>query len=677
MTWAKFKFLHQYGLALLLLLQFGGLTVVASPSLDEKDRFSATIIIKGQRVVVPLLRDHEDKAKFYYIPPKPFLETRMTKVGKETVELPVFNLLKYQLPDPQNAQKILEGGIMQFSVSLALPSDVTEPVDGGKAMSAIDQIKKVISENANIKIVGPEGPRTLAVEEIDVAPVPISSSQVNFYAPQGSPDAGGFLAAGGRQDGIAPVYVEQSMPYSVSLQRNGVDVFSALLTSQTGLPVVYTLEHEAITPPIGFEIEVHWEQIRSHFSSSSNYSYQKEWSGIFYAGKEEVNQSSANIINYLKSNKCVTIKVEGGEAMPAADLMKYAQPVLDKIYEEVFGKMPAPPAVDPATALPAKADSAAAAGWFGGSNSVSNLSSKRVEELMQTDARVNMTIQNHVKVKTVVGGFISVADYIQDRQAVQDALNNPKNASKVNDDKFNQMVTFVTAGQWDSAYFILPNVSVNKSMNIDQIDMEVRERDMKGEVAPGDIRYVKWSPKGTGIGSWTDKQGTDRQSIPFGLLGWRRSMGAKYNERLGFEIKTTVRTPDGDLVDTQTIPVFTGDTPVSSPLANIKAVTVRGNLLPFEKGEAKLLIAMVRLTSGDLVIEKEISKASPEATFLLAAPQGLEYSLDMKFICENSEVGEDGQFEWKNNGNTFRDKVVYPTVSDRISATGSVIKTAK
>src|SRR5262245_51694748 len=90
-------------------------SLAAEDILDE-----VPVTIGSVRESFTLIRDGRRPEQWYYVPDRPRLFER--SLGSGPVE-PDFTLLRYQFGDPGNAEKLLEGGLMQFALSLSLPAE--------------------------------------------------------------------------------------------------------------------------------------------------------------------------------------------------------------------------------------------------------------------------------------------------------------------------------------------------------------------------------------------------------------------------------------------------------------------------------------------------------------------------------------------------------------------------
>ena len=149
----------------------------AQASLAAEDMIDEVpVTIAGVKESFTLIRDAHRAEQWYYVPDRPRLFERSLAGGP--VE-PDFALLRYQFDDPGNAEKLFEGGLMQFALSLSLPAE------------AIPQLKKAIAAT-----------KTVPAEKIRLAALPFEAATVHLYVPQ----SGDLVASTPQGPGIAPTF---------------------------------------------------------------------------------------------------------------------------------------------------------------------------------------------------------------------------------------------------------------------------------------------------------------------------------------------------------------------------------------------------------------------------------------------------------------------------------------
>ena len=210
---------------LLLALLISPRALPAQASLAAEDRIDEIPVeINGVQESFTVIRDGRIPEQWYYMPDRPRVFER-TVDGEAKPELA---LVHYQFQDPDDPQKLLEGGLLLFAASLSLPSE------------AIPQLEKVIRAKVEDD------------QPIRLAAIPFKAAQVNLYTPK----EGKLIASAPQGEGIAPTFATQKMAFSVPLTRVGSDVYDELVHGNTGMPVSVELTYNGLTPPAGFKVKV-------------------------------------------------------------------------------------------------------------------------------------------------------------------------------------------------------------------------------------------------------------------------------------------------------------------------------------------------------------------------------------------------------------------------------------
>jgi hypothetical protein len=119
----------------LLFLGIGSRTCWGQASLASEDTLSEqSVTIDGVPESFTLIRDAVAREQWYYVPN----QVRLFERQFAGVTEPEFSLLRYQFPDPANTGNFLEGGILQFAATLAVPPD------------GLSQLKQIISSQIGV-----------------------------------------------------------------------------------------------------------------------------------------------------------------------------------------------------------------------------------------------------------------------------------------------------------------------------------------------------------------------------------------------------------------------------------------------------------------------------------------------------------------------------------------------
>jgi hypothetical protein len=137
-------------------------------------------------------------------------------------------------------------------------------------------------------------------------------------------------------------------------------VFSALVTGQTGLPITVDFSFYALTPVVGFIVTIDWGQIFRHYSGDERFRAAAPYLGFFGAPDEG---SAKQIREDLINNKDIKVEVIGGNNLKMEDLDKLLQPILARINAELIEAIKPPLLVEPDVAAGPSAGSWGLAGY--------------------------------------------------------------------------------------------------------------------------------------------------------------------------------------------------------------------------------------------------------------------------------------------------------------------------
>jgi len=528
----------------------------ADPSLDPDDYFEVKTNIrekKGQPIT--LLRDHEKPLRFYYIPSAP----QVSRVTDQRGNVPEFTLLRYQFEENGVAD---EGGVLQFTVELALPDPSIEMLQ-----------KNLAAKLANLGT-------DVEWQQIDIAPIPLRDSKVHFY----SPDNGAFVASGERTGGVAPTYVTQKMPYSLTLTRKGTAVFDQLIKGPTGLGVAFEVVHTGLSPEAGFYVEVDWQKVHDLVSSESNESEYESWNRVFWTESDEKNSSVKDITNSLTNSGAIVAKAYGDDSIiPTEDLLKYMDKVLQRVHEEVYGDDASvvPEKLDPATAAPAdaKAEERSKAKVVNSANLTAKIEQNRTE-------RYEFNVRETQTVKTVFGNFVGIGGWLASKNWLDGKRRS--GLTEEGDEKLREwgLLAYASDRSFESAYLSLPPVYPDKDWNLSQVRLEMQLLDENGSpIAIGSqtTRSAEWNAAGKNAtsGTWTDMSKKPKNCflIPLGDVGFNR------NSLAGLSFRNTVklRTFSGKTMSyIRHIDCESGDLDLGNPFEPIEILTIEPRALKFE-----------------------------------------------------------------------------------------------
>ena len=208
----KNKYLYLFWIVVFVLIAISPPLIYGQASLAAEDIIDDVAIdINGEKLLFTVIRDANQKEQWYYAPARATLYERAVNGKKE----PEFTLIKYQFPDPTDRQKLLEGGIMQFALTLGIPPEAKEQLVGA--------IAKLVDTGK---------------DKIRLAALPFKDASVHLYTPGGD-----LITSEKLGDGIAPTLANQKMVFAIQFTRLGADIYDALVNGNTGLAVAVSFTY--------------------------------------------------------------------------------------------------------------------------------------------------------------------------------------------------------------------------------------------------------------------------------------------------------------------------------------------------------------------------------------------------------------------------------------------------
>lgn len=543
-------------------------------SLADKHKVDISITLDGIEENITCIQDAREEKQWYYVPNKPRLV--IVKSAKSSKGLPSFSLVKYQAKDPQDPEKLLEGGVMQAAVNLSLP-------DGG-----LNKLKEGLAAVTKQK-----------AAEILLAPLSMSNGKFAVYAPGGELMGDAPLAPD-----IGPSFANQAIPIQINLTRLGADFSDALIKTGGGILVTYIFDYNGLTPPCGFKVTVDWDQTYKHFSTNTK--AKASYGKFFWSANAQTD--IATVRDMLTTNKCIKVESIAGEAFKSEEIDKFLMPILESINKEIFN-IEAPAEVEPAKAaepsLPSKK-------W--GFTAALSFSLKKVDKVKKGKTVYDMSRQLIVARQTVVGGLIGLGNYAKE---IQD-----------------QLITVMPQGNWASAWYSLPDVGSAIDIGVTEISVTVKVVDKNGKIIPKvPQQNAKWTARAD---AWVDAKKNERNSLVFALADVYENFKGKESELFYYQkldVTQKVGNKTSKLAFENTLPMFDGEAAISTPMANIACVEVNANyltwygdkypdnVLPAYKGQASSLTAVaVSLESSKPKnkVSATLSNKVPELYLLLA-----------------------------------------------------------
>ncbi len=520
---------------------------------------------------VTCIRDAIKTKQWYYVPSRIRLAEFTDKAGKTW---PVFSLVKYQAIDPKDPQRLLDGGVLQFSVNLSLPN------------KSIDTIKAEIAKAAK-----------MAASEVMLAPLPMTDAKLTVYGPGGDK-----LGDAPQTPDVAPTFANQAIPVQINLNALTVDLAETLCTKGGGIMVSMAFDYQGLTPKCGFKVKCDLERASSHYSSDSqsksnwNNWYRTWWGRHYYGGGGNSQQSVQTLREDLTKSGSLTVERIEGPEFKDQDMDKYIDPVLEKMQAEMF-EVEAPEKID---AAKAKEPTTTGNWWY---SSGSSLAIKDIKKSKKTNLEFNMSKRSLVTRKTSCGGVISLSPYL-----TGDADKDKEIRAR--------MIAIMPAYNWSSAFYSLPDLGDTSKLaaaGITEISIQVMIVDKAGTQVKGVKQEMAKVTRTDGY-AWKDANGNPRTTLAFALAGAFDAYKDKVKE-LQYKQTWKISFDPGKgttINQNLTAAVFDGGAAVSTPLSAVQLIELNGDNLTFygKKYEADndLIPADKWNTSSDLKLVKLVVK---------------------------------------------------------------------
>jgi len=563
-------------------------------SLAREDFIDEVVVtVNGVAESVSLIRDAADPAQWYYIPNGP----RLYEYGVGNERRPEFLLIRYQSADPANPEKLIEAGLLQFSIRLGLPAEVLPSLRA--------QVQRRVGA-------GPE-PR--------LAALPFKSATVSVYS-----DDGALIARAPHGPGIAPTFATQKMAFTVPLTKLGADAFDTLTRGNTGIGVAIEFTYQGLTPATGVDCTINWDSAYRLMSENKVLAAKVGYLGFFSGSYDK---DTLKVREELKRNgaiDCGNTILEGSEAENST------QTLLATLKEQLFQKIDLPDNIATTASAPDlnkdkeekknEKDENGKLKWFEKlSGSVAySVKIKDIDQRRTGTERIDLRTRKLMERKSSASGFIGVGRY----------------PAAIRDDA----VKVVQAGPWTSAFFILPAVGDDQRIGITRVDFEVR-------MQTGTVRsqVASWTP----AGGWKDAQGRPRTSLVFPLLG----VVGRDLPRVSFSTETTITRGADIMRVARQYSGFDGEKAIATPLSAVNVVQVDGTGLAWQKlGSGSLVKADVSLTAGPRKFQGVLKPAVIDGKFALPpmlhwlVPPDATVVADIQFLKADTP----DPISWRRNG---------------------------
>lgn len=517
------------GLLVLFLLTSG--PGHAQPLGGGLNRWSVVVPVDGKNQAIMVLRDAFRPDLWYFSVARPRI---VTKGGK-----PVFAMTKYQKKTSSSGGT--SGALLQFAVNLDLPDDA----------------KKAL----RTKIVALAQKQKLPTE-ISIAPLPYQSIRMRVFSSKGP-----LLAQGApEQKELVTSFPTDDMVFTLSLSELGTDVYADLCKNGTGIPVYVSYTYSEVTPPCGFTVNVDWRTTYIHLSSSSDSRFSIGWLGMgldSQVSKQKVRET-------LIQKKCITVKSIAGEAWKQEDLDAYLDPVVARIYNELYntpltridkvlpaGTKEENPSDGPASLISFLTPSI---------KFETSFELKKIESIKTGSETFEMMRQTVMEKTGGCGGFIGIGSFLSKNPGLE-----------------NELVTVAESGEWEKARYILPKIAGADKLGISQVNLSLSICDTKGQLTnEGAKRTVSWT---TGESDWKDIEGKPVTEVVFPAAWLYEAYRGRMNQ-LSYKIEAIVSAlrDDGskyDLTSVRTAPLMAGEIPLSTPLQALDPLWINASKLHF------------------------------------------------------------------------------------------------
>jgi len=353
-----------------------GVASAGFPSLKvEHQRDDVVVEIDGITSRFTVIRDHSIPNQWYYVPDQPRIAER-EYAGRR---VPEFALVKYQTAEPD-----VEGGLLQISFDLAIPPE------------AVDQMKEQLAE-------------ATGGEQVALAPLPMNSANIYLFSP-----VDGNLLSNSQttKDGLAPTFATQSIAVQMELSRLGSEVYQALTTrSEGGVGVAVEFTYSGLTPELGCEARVKWEEAHDYFSRNQQFAASVGFLGRFGA---KASGDITKIRETLKNEGLYEFSSTTGDGLSVEDCDRIAfQPLMSRVTQLIAKSVTANPSQVAAQAKQDfEKDKKPKKGWFGSASYSIQLVD--IETARQINEVVSFKTRKVVERKTVVSGFVGIGGYSED-----------------------------------------------------------------------------------------------------------------------------------------------------------------------------------------------------------------------------------------------------------------------
>jgi hypothetical protein len=443
-----------------------------------------------------------------------------------------------------------------------------------------------------------------------ISALPFKSAQVAIYAP----NTGELIGSTPFGAGVAPVFANQKMVFSVPLTELGTDVYTELVRGNTGVPIVITYKFNGLTPPAGFKVQVNWDKAFEHYSKNDEFRARASYYGLWGASG---GYSSTKIREQLESAKAIVIDIVEGEGLTQETINSYLQPIVKRINDELLVAMEPPAKIDPAVAP----SGGSSGGWFGSASYSSAV--KDVKVVKKGTETFDFKYSKLMERASAASGFIGSGKYAKE--------------------VIEKITTVVDNSAWERAYLSLPPVPPALSA----MDMTVRLRLNEKTI---DSQFFKWTP----TTSWTDSSARPVDRAVFSLLPVKAGQVKSGEKSATFEISQTVVANNETFALAQTINLHQTGSAVLAPQSAIDVVTIDPSAIRWQEihPNSKISRVTVSLKAGKRVFRETLRPKMLEGKF--AAPDVKQWVLKRPLMPDEEPIVAEINFRIDNKDKVWR-----------------------
>jgi len=540
---------------------------LANPSLAIQDWIDDIVVdVNGVKSRFTVMSDATQPKQWYYVPDQP----RLAEKEIDGVRYPEFALVKYQGLDPDNPNVEIEKGILQFSVSLAIPPEANK------------SMRKAIEARRGIR-------------NIALGPLPMKDAKAYLL----ETSTGTLLASAPKSGGLAP-----KMPFQLDLTKLGSDVYDALTTkTMGGVGVAIEFTYRGLTPKLFCKASFNWKKAHKYFGKNQQFAGKVSYLG-FFSGNANVEKTK--IVERLTQEGLVNIdSITGGDLTVDKCQKLVVDPLLSRVSETMFKS----PGIELKAAVTKvddieketeddkeddekdkdKKKSGFLSRFFKKFSASVSYTHKlvdidRIQTVNETQQFTNRQLEER---KTVAGGFIGIGHYSEEVRK--------------------QLVVEVGSGAWDRSLVLLPEI--DPTIDIKSVDLTVKP-DLEQFV---EAQHFKWSKE---IG-WSNYRGKPARFAYFPLQG----LGLDDQTLNDLQLQTvSVITRKGQAVESKKS--FPANEIVRDVFADIELVEIHDEDLSWKRmnSEGTLTSIAVELKTKNDVLNTRFSPRNIEGSWITPTP---------------------------------------------------------